>query len=401
MTFADTIKPRRFRYASQASAILAHLRYSLQIVAFLLGAAGLLIGGAGLWLPLVLFLAVILIGNARIRLDLEEPQNPPHSLHDVLLRATLPLLLANGVLLAYYFTAGDPLRLVAGLKWIGVDLDAARASTSLPDKLLGIVAQGFYWGMAQTAAHELSHRLHLRVDLALSNWIAAFALDPALRLHHPFCHHRYVGLPSDPGTARRGESLYRFAIRSTFGNAMFAARLEAARLRRIKRSPLSPRNRFLAAWAIALFYFGVCFAISGWTGGLAFVGAGLIARLLFDSTAYVEHYGLFRREGDGVSDRLSWDVYAFFSNSTLYNAARHMDHHLHPMRHCADLKLQPDAPRLNHSYIALVMLAFIPPLYRRLMQPHLDAWDRDFAAPAERACERDHSTEQLEARLAA
>ena len=131
--------------------------------------------------------------------------------------------------------------------------------------------------MAQTAAHELSHRLHSRVDLALSNWIAAFALDPALQLHHPFCHHRYVDLPNDPGTARRGESLYRFAIRSTFGNSMFAARAEAGRLRRMKRSRISLRNCFLAAWAIALFYFGVCFAIAGSTGGLAFVGAGLIA----------------------------------------------------------------------------------------------------------------------------
>ena len=168
----------------------------------------------------------------------------------------------------------------------------------------------------------------------------------------------------------------------------------------MKRSPISPRNRFLAAWAIAPFYFGVCFAVAGWSGGLAFLGAGLIARLLFDSTAYVEHYGLFRREGEDVSDQLSWDVYAF-RDSILYNAARHMDHHLHPMRHCADLKLQPNAPRLSHSYIALVMLAFIPPLHRRLMQPHLDAWDRDFADSAERACERERAAEQLEPRLAA
>lgn len=105
------------------------------------------------------------------------------------------------------------------------------------------------------------------------------------------------------------------------------------------RSPIPPRNRFLAAWAIAPFYFGVWFAVAGWSGGLAFLGAGLIARLLFDSTAYAEHYGLFRREG--VSDRLSWDVYAFYSNSILYIVARHMDQHRHPMRHCADLKLQP------------------------------------------------------------
>ncbi|WP_374547702.1 fatty acid desaturase [Rhodoblastus sp.] len=396
MARANRIEPRRFRYSSPVAACLGHLRYSLQNVAFLLGLLGLLLGGIGLWAPFVLFVVVIVVGNFQIGVDVSEPANPPRFLHDVLLRAALPLLLANAFVLAHYFTTGDPFHFVAGLDSLGLDFEAARASTSLGDKLFGLVAQGFYWGVAQTAAHELSHRVNSPLDLDLSDWIGALALDPALRLHHPLCHHRYVGLRRDPGTARRGETLYRFAIRSTIGNTLFAARAEAARLRRMKRWTVSPHNRFIAAWAICVLYFGVFFAIAGWAGGLAFLGAAAFARLLFDSTAYVEHYGLFRLEGEAISDRLSWDVYSFFSNTILYNAARHADHHLHPMRHCADLKIQPGAPRLSYAYIALVAMSFIPPLYRRVIQPHLDGWDRGLATPAHLAYMRENDIPHAE-----
>jgi alkane 1-monooxygenase len=247
--------------------------------------------------------------------------------------------------------------------------------------MLAVVAQGFYWGLAQTAAHELCHRRNSWPDIESSRWLGALALEPTLHLHHPFCHHRFLGLMRDPGTARRGEHVYGFAIRSTLGNVAFAARAEIARLRRRSRGFLSSRNRFLTAWAICLAYVVVCAAIAGWVGVLVYLGSGIIARLLFDSTAYVEHYGLFRLEGEQISERLSWDVYFLSSNSVLYNAARHADHHLHPMRHYADLKIRPNAPRLNHAYITLVLMAFVPTLYWRTMQPHLDAWDASVATP--------------------
>jgi hypothetical protein len=381
MTCLDAIEPKKFRYSSRIAALFDQSRFALQNLTFLASLAGLTVGGAWLWLPFVFLVCAIGIINARVKLDLSEPENPPHGLHNLLLRATLPLLLANGLLLASYFTASDPLHVVAGLAALGIDLKAARAATGLGDKLLAVVAQGFYWGLAQTVAHELCHRRASRLDTALSRWLGALALDPTLHLHHPFCHHRFLGLMRDPGTARRGEHVYGFALRSTLGNVVFAARAESARLRRRGRGFLSLRNRFLTAWAICLAYAGASAAVAGFAGVTVYLVSAVLARLLFDSTAYVEHYGLFRLEGERVSERLSWDVYFFSSNSVLYNAARHADHHLNPMRHYADLKIRPEAPRLNHAYITLVLMAFLPPLYWRTMQPHLDAWDAAMATP--------------------
>ncbi len=102
---------------------------------------------------------------------------------------------------------------------------------------------------------------------------------------------------------------------------------------------------------------------------------------MLESIAYIEHFGLFRVEGEPIDNRLSWDVYRTVTGMTLYNVARHTDHHLHPLRHCADLKLVPEAPRLPYTYIMLVVISFIPPIYKRLMKPYLDNWDRTFATP--------------------
>ncbi|MGB7091080.1 MAG: fatty acid desaturase [Methylovirgula sp.] len=396
MTSTTVVTPKRFRFSSPLAAFASHLRYSLQDVSFLCGLAGLLFGGVWLWLPLIVFLFIAHIGTAKFADDLTEPENPPHALHDFFLRIGLPLMLANGVLLAYYFTSGDPLHIAAGLKHLGIDLDAARAATSPLDKALGVVVHGFSWGMGQTAGHELSHRLNSKLDLTLARWIGGLGLDPVFFLHHPFCHHRFLGLMKDPGTARRGESLYTFTIRCVIGNTRYAAKAEADRLRRQGRSVFSFHNRFITSWGISVLYLVIFIAVGGPVGGLAFIGAGIIARMMLESIAFIEHFGLFRVEGEPLDHHLSWDVYRTITGATLYNVARHTDHHLHPLRHCADLKLAPEAPCLPYTYVTLVMLSFIPLIYKRLMKPYLDNWDRTFATPAELAYMREHNIPHAE-----
>ncbi len=271
MTSTTVVTPKRFRFSSPLVAYASHLRYSLQDVSFLFGFIGLLFGGIWLWLPLILFLIIAHICTVKFQDDLTEPENPPHALHNFFLRIGLPLMLANGLLLAYYFTSGDPLHIAAGLKHLGLDFNAARAATSPLDKALGVIVHGFSWGMGQTAGHELSHRLNSKLDLTLARLIGGLGLDPVFFLHHPFCHHRFLGLLKDPGTARRGESLYAFATRCVIGNTRYAAKAEADRMRRQGRSVFSFHNRFITSWCISLVYLGVFVAIGGPIGGLAFL----------------------------------------------------------------------------------------------------------------------------------
>ncbi|HUO54289.1 MAG TPA: fatty acid desaturase [Rhodoblastus sp.] len=388
--------PRRATTSSRLIAVLPHLRFGLQDATNLFVLSSLLAGGARIWIAFVILIATIYGANKLLPDDLTEPENPPHALHDFFARLALPLILANALLLMHYFADGDPLGLVAGLKALGVDFAAARARSSAFDKTFAIILMAIMFGIGQATAHELSHRLHSRFDLALSQWISALALDPASCLHHPYSHHRLVGLPNDPGTARRGEDLYRFTVRSFIGSHAYAINAEAARLKRQNRRWLSFENRFIRAWSIVFLYVGVAFFIGGIASALAFVATLCLAHLMLEGITYVQHYGLIRLEGERINERISWDVHGAIAAAMNYNVGRHSDHHLHPLRHGADLKITKGAPSLPYNYTSLVGIALIPPLYRRFMQPYLDHWDRHFATPAERAYMRDHNIPHAE-----
>jgi Fatty acid desaturase len=391
VTQTQAPQPKRFRFSSPLRALISHLRFGSQNAAFLLILTGLLLGGAWIWVTFLVLVAIIYGGNTILPYDLTEPENPPRALHDFFLRAGLPLMLTNAVLLTHYFTDSDPFHIVAGLQHIGIDLNAAREGSSALDKTIAVIAIGILWGFGQAAAHELTHRINSKFDLSLSRWISALALDPANYLHHPYSHHRLVGLVSDPQTARRGENLYAFTRRSFVESYGYAMRAEAARMKRQNRHWFSFENRFLKAWAIDLFYVAVAWAIGGLPSALGFLAAAGVAHLMVEGITYVQHYGLLRLENERIDERISWDVYGAMASALTYNVGRHSDHHLHPLRHCADLKVSPGAPNLPYNYSALVAMALIPSIYRRKIQPYLDNWDRNFATPAELAFMRKHN----------
>jgi alkane 1-monooxygenase len=99
---------------------------------------------------------------------------------------------------------------------------------------------------------------------------------------------------------------------------------------------------------------------------------------LLEAVNYLEHYGLERRRlPDGRYERCnvthSWDSDHLASNILLFHLQRHSDHHTHPGRRYQVLRHQPEAPRLPHGYAAMILLALVPPLWRRVMDPRVEA----------------------------
>ena len=133
--------------------------------------------------------------------------------------------------------------------------------------------------------------------------------------------------------------------------------------------------RYAATMAI------VCAAVGAvWGGtGLAFFGLhSLVAIVLLESINYVEHYGLVRRETaqgqhEPVAPRHSWDSSHRVSNWLLINLARHADHHMLASRRYPALATRDPAPQLPAGYRAMLLLAFVPPLWRRVMDPRVGA----------------------------
>jgi alkane 1-monooxygenase len=93
---------------------------------------------------------------------------------------------------------------------------------------------------------------------------------------------------------------------------------------------------------------------------------------------YIEHYGLERRElRPGVYERVtpahSWNASQWLTNVLLFNLQRHSDHHAYPIRPYYALRHHPDAPQLPTGYAGMALLAMVPPLWRRVMDPRVRA----------------------------
>ena len=63
------------------------------------------------------------------------------------------------------------------------------------------------------------------------NWLLAISWDNAFAIEHVYGHHKHVGLFKDAATARRGESIYIFMIRSTIIEHKNAFKIEKSSIR--------------------------------------------------------------------------------------------------------------------------------------------------------------------------
>ena len=98
---------------------------------------------------------------------------------------------------------------------------------------------------------------------------------------------------------------------------------------------------------------------------------------LLEVVNYLEHYGLLRqkRDEDGRYERCrpehSWNTNNVASNVLLYHLQRHSDHHANPTRRYQALRHFDEAPELPSGYAAMIVLAWFPPLWRRVMDPRV------------------------------
>lgn len=233
-------------------------------------------------------------------------------------------------------------------------------------------------------AHELVHQRN-RLERWLGDILLASVLYSHFRSEHLLIHHRYVGTPKDAVTARYNEGFHRFFARVLPGQVISAFRAEAALLARKSRPWYDRRNPHWRYWALQTIMLVLVGLLTGPLGLLLFVWQALVAAWQLELTNYIEHYGLTRRHlGDGryehVLPRHSWNAAHRVSNWLLINLQRHSDHHYKPDRRFPLLQTYaPDeAPQLPLGYPIMAMAAMVPPLWRRIMNPKVRAWRKQF-----------------------
>lgn len=233
-------------------------------------------------------------------------------------------------------------------------------------------------------SHELMHQKPIS-ERWLADLLLASVLYSHFRSEHLLVHHRYVGTPRDPVTARYNEGFHRFFPRVLRQCYLSAWSAEKAMLARRDLPVFHPRNPFLRYWVLQIVFLLLAFFVGGWVGVGLFVFQAFVAIWQLELVNYIEHYGLTRQHlGDGkyehVKPRHSWNAAHRASNWLLINLQRHSDHHYKPNRRFPLLQTyaEDEAPQLPYGYPIMTMLAMVPPVWRRYMNPRVRAWRKTY-----------------------
>lgn len=342
---------------TKVGALPVSLTALLPFVGYALG------GGMWHWLTIVLLFGVgpfldrwLGEDNANVPAHLER-QYEQRLYYRLTLWAYLPVQIAL-VLFSYHLIINTDMALYAQ---IGLALSMA----------VGV-------GFGATLAHELCHHPS-RLDRFIGVQVLCLCGMANFLIYHNYGHHNVVATPEDPGSARYGESFWQFTVRNISCKFLMSWQIEAQRLHRLGSGWLSPRNLMIwltlneLAWVVGLtWYFGPL--------ALALFALQYAApRFLLSVGDYLEHYGLSRRrlpsgEYEPVRAIHSWDDSYMLSNFLFTAVDRHADHHESSGRPFQILRVRPEAPRLPYGYLTMIFAAFVPPVWRRLVHPVLEAF---------------------------
>jgi alkane 1-monooxygenase len=237
------------------------------------------------------------------------------------------------------------------------------------------LTMGVVGGIAINTAHELGHK-----RASSEKWLSRVALAQTAYGHffieHNRGHHVKVATPEDAASSRLGESFWAFLPRTVIGSLRSAWEIETTRLDRLEEHHFSRHNDILTAWAMTVVLFaGLAIAFGPVVLPYLLVQA-VIGFSLLEVVNYLEHYGLLRQKReDGRYERClpehSWNSNNVASNVLLYHLQRHSDHHANPTRRYQALRHVDEAPQLPTGYAGMIVLAWFPPLWRRVMDQRL------------------------------
>lgn len=250
----------------------------------------------------------------------------------------------------------------------------AGSGLSVMDKIGLAVTVGVVAGVAINAAHELGHKRD-QLERRLSKVALAQSAYGHFYVEHNRGHHVRVATPDDPASSRFGEGFWTFWPRTVFGSLRSAWGLEARRFARRGTTKWSWRNDVLSAWALTVALWVALVLVFGIAVLPYLAIQALVGITLLEAVNYLEHYGLLRQaRGDRfvrVTPEHSWNSNNTVSNLMLYHLQRHSDHHANPARRYQSLRHMDQAPQLPSGYAAMIVLATVPPVWRRVMDPKL------------------------------
>jgi len=344
----------------------------------------------GIYYPTYFFIGfslTIILGDIFLKKDITIEKYSYPILINMPIYINLPLLLILISMTVYIF--GDfQSRWMTEIfsTYLYIDLLDMKNSVSLVDKISLVAITSLFIGVMGTVpGHELTHRKKNKFDMFFGNWLLSLSWDCTFAIEHVYGHHKNVGLPNDPATAKRGENIYVFIFRATIKEHIDAWKIEFQRLKIKKHNPYGLHNRMIIGYLRSLFITIIAYLIGGFSGIMVYLLCAFIAKALLEVINYTEHYGLVREPGESVKPKHSWNSNDVMSSTLLYNVTRHSAHHEKSNLKFWELESYPDAPMMPQGYLSMLYLAiFFPYFYHKIMAKKLIHWDLNYASSGEK-----------------
>jgi alkane 1-monooxygenase len=262
--------------------------------------------------------------------------------------------------------------------FVGAFWVMTRYHLAVVDRVGIAISIGCIGGIGINTAHELGHKKE-----STERWLSKIALAQSCYGHfyieHNRGHHVRVATPEDPASARMGESFYQFWPRTVAGSLRSAWSLEKRRIARRKQHPWRLSNDVLNAWLMSAVLWGAMVAAFGVGIAPYLVIQAVVGFSLLEVVNFMEHYGMLRQKvGTGERERYervdpshSWNSNNIATNVLLYHLQRHSDHHANPTRRYQSLRDYQESPVLPTGYAGMIVLAVVPAVWRRVMDPRV------------------------------
>jgi alkane 1-monooxygenase len=317
----------------------------------------------GLWtyLPLFVFFALVPLFELLIpkRWNTDEASETDLSNPDLYYQLLLYSLVPLQWIFLFYFLSKQN-EVIEPLTWWG-----------------RVFAMGLMCGIIGiNVGHELGHR-NGKLERFLGELLLLSSLENHFLPYHNRGHHMHVGTPKDPASARSNEWLFVFWFRSQIGSYFQAWQIEIQRMRIRGKAKFSFSNKMVIYTLSHLFLLLAIWHYFDRMALLAFVAAAVIGIILLETVNYIEHYGLARKlkpngQYELVKRYHSWNSNHLLGRAILFELSRHSEHHYKPDKPYQLLSRHESAPNMPTGYPGMMLLAFFPPLFFRIMNKAAD-----------------------------
>lgn len=235
---------------------------------------------------------------------------------------------------------------------------------------------GFSSGLMINLCHEYMHKNNL-TEKIIARFYLSLIFFNIFENDHLYNHHNeeVTCTDKDPAFAKLNQSLYAYTCYLFYHNFLISMDIQRKMLEKKGYSFYNIFRNTLLKWYLFSF---LLFALVGiFIGMKAFcllITQMLVSYLLFGSTTYNQHYGLYRRiKEDGTPESFTymnvWTSDHFMTGRCYINLSHHGHHHLFNLCRYPHLKVIRLGPLLPYGYNAVIFISLFPKLWYKIMNP--------------------------------